>query len=771
MKPLGAGRAKLAGVTALASWSAAVTRRDPNGTAWRRAVRATIVTPVTLAVLLPTNHDQLTIFAVFATFALLVLGDYGGPMRSRAAAYVATGLVGAVLVLVGTAASDNAVAATLVTAVVGFTLTFVGVLGGYTAAVRTPLLLSVVLAASVQVPFSEMPDRVGGWLFGSALSLLAAMVVWPRRDHDAVLHAAARACDVFATIVGGHGDPGDAGRASAAARATQEVMGVRTAGASSRQRATAVLVEELDLFAQRLAPWRAARGRTPVPDRDADLAGAVAATLEETARALRGEAVAPDLTRLDRARAEQRTAVDEWAAATRQAGRSPEDVLDGLDAVRPLRILSHVAVTLGDAATVATGGAVPTYWLDIPPSSPGSSGARAVARRAWDTLRAHSDLRSVRFRDSLRAAVAFGLAVLIARLARLDHAFWAVLGSISVLRTSVTGAGRTAVQAIAGTVIGFVVVVPLMILVGDNPPGLWLLLPVAVAIAAYSSSTWPLAAGQAAFTVLVVVLFNLIEPTGWKVGAVRVLDVATGCLVALLVSLLFWPRGARAAVRQALAELFRASAAYLQACFDRALASTSRPSPLAAQDGAIDALRRAREALGDLLEERGPASPEATASSRRLAVGLGMRVAAERVNALTPARPVDMCPATVAVIRRDAASITAALGDGRPAAHEATYADHRRRALVTCLRGWDGEGDHAAGVLALVWISQWVLDLAGLADGLPAEVGVVATDGTGRSAGRDAVVGQIARHDGPGGDDDMATDTDAGQHDGAVPEP
>ncbi len=766
-------------MTALASWRAAAARHDPNGTAWRRAGRATIVTPIVLAVLLPTGHDQLTIFAVFATFALLVLGDYGGPILSRVAAYVATGLIGAALVVVGTAASSNAVAAAIVTAVVGFALTFVGVLGGYTAAVRTPLLLSLVLAASVEAPFSEMPDRVGGWLFGSALSLVAALVVWPRRDHDAVMRAAARACDVFATIVRGGGDAADAAAAMVAARATQEVMGVRTAGATSRQRAMAVLVEELDLFAELVPSWVAARDHSPVPDDDAELATALAETLETTARALRGEPAPPDLIRLDGARAAQRTAVAGWAAAARRSDRSPDDVLAALDAVRPLRLLSHVAVTLGGAATVATGGTVPTGWLDIPPRAPMPAGPAAALRRAWDTLTAHFEVRSVRFRDSLRAAVAFGLAVLIARLARLDHAFWAVLGSISVLRTSVTGAGRSAVQAMAGTAIGFVVIVPLMVLVGDNPAGLWLLLPVAVAVAAYSSTTWPLAAGQAAFTVLVVVLFNLIEPTGWKVGAVRLLDVATGCLVALLVSVLFWPRGARAAVRQALAELVRTTAAYVEACFERVLSPVSSPPPVAARDVAIDALRRARDALGDLLEERGPASPDAAASSRRFATALGVRVVAERVDQLTPPRPLVACPGTVAVVRRDAARVTAVLAAVEPVRDPAAFAEDRRRAVLACLADWDGDGgaDRTADVITVVWASQWVLVLVRLAGRLeasgrlPAEVGLVAPDGTGRGARGDTLVGQIAGHDRPGGDDDVATDASTGQHDGAVPEP
>ena len=41
------------------------------------------------------------------------------------------------------------------------------------------------------------------------------------------------------------------------------------------------------------------------------------------------------------------------------------------------------------------------------------------------------------------------------------------------------------------------------------------------------------AVGQAAFTVTVAVLFNLLAPVGWKVGVLRIEDVALGCGVSV----------------------------------------------------------------------------------------------------------------------------------------------------------------------------------------------------------------------------------------------
>ena len=70
--------------------------------------------------------------------------------------------------------------------------------------------------------------------------------------------------------------------------------------------------------------------------------------------------------------------------------------------------------------------------------------------------------------------------------------------------------------------------------------------------------------GQAAFTVTVVVLFNLLVPAGWRVGALRVEDVALGCLVSVVVGALFWPRGVSSVVADDLADAFRSGASYLR---------------------------------------------------------------------------------------------------------------------------------------------------------------------------------------------------------------
>ena len=130
--------------------------------------------------------------------------------------------------------------------------------------------------------------------------------------------------------------------------------------------------------------------------------------------------------------------------------------------------------------------------------------------------------RSVWFRNAARGSVALAVAVAVADLTGVQHGFWVVLGTLSVLRTSAASTGSTAWRALAGTAVGFAVGAALLIAIGTSPTALWVVLPIAVLVASYAPGTAPFAVGQAAFTVTVLVLFNLLAPAGWQVGLLRV---------------------------------------------------------------------------------------------------------------------------------------------------------------------------------------------------------------------------------------------------------
>src|SRR5919197_1594722 len=121
--------------------------RDPGLAALRRAARAALVASSAFAVAqLALRNTQFTTFVVYGCFALLVLGNFGGRRRPRAAAYVGATLVGALLVALGMLATPLPWAAALAMFLVGFWVQFAGVFGSYAAAAQTALQLSFVLA-------------------------------------------------------------------------------------------------------------------------------------------------------------------------------------------------------------------------------------------------------------------------------------------------------------------------------------------------------------------------------------------------------------------------------------------------------------------------------------------------------------------------------------------------------------------------------------------------------------------------------------------------
>src|SRR5690606_18757108 len=83
--------------------------------------------------------------------------------------------------------------------------------------------------------------------------------------------------------------------------------------------------------------------------------------------------------------------------------------------------------------------------------------------------------------------------------------------------------------------------------------------------AAYAGRAISFAASQAGFSMLVMILFNLIQPVGAAVGLVRVEDVAIGCVVSLFVGLLMWPHGARELIKRTLGEAYVSAAALMGA--------------------------------------------------------------------------------------------------------------------------------------------------------------------------------------------------------------
>jgi hypothetical protein len=157
--------------------------------------------------------------------------------------------------------------------------------------------------------------------------------------------------------------------------------------------------------------------------------------------------------------------------------------------------------------------------------------------------------------NAVGCGLALGFAVLLARLLKVDHAFWIVLGVLPVLSVQAGSTARKFWQEQAGTLIGFLVGALVVTAVGTQQTWYWLILPFVVFGSAYAAGAIGFMAGQAAFTVFVVVLFCILLPQQGQVGILRVEDIAMGGMVSLLVGSL--RRLGRAGVRAAGAERLR----------------------------------------------------------------------------------------------------------------------------------------------------------------------------------------------------------------------
>ena len=242
--------------------------------------------------------------------------------------------------------------------------------------------------------------------------------------------------------------------------------------------------------------------------------------------------------------------------------------------------------------------------------------------------------RSVALRNSLRTGLGLALAVAITHIFPVQHGFWVVLGAMSVLRSSALTTGTNIVRAVVGTTIGFVIGALLITVLGVDPVVLWVLLPVLVFASAYVPEVASFTAAQAAFTMMVLVIFNLIVPTGWRVGLVRVEDVVVGAFAAMVVSVLLWPRGAKVVVNATIESARETFSRYLQAAVHR----ITRGASEAVDDNLTDlghdglvAWRTLDDAVRQYLSESGGATDSRAPVVRASNRVMRMRTAADLI--------------------------------------------------------------------------------------------------------------------------------------------
>ncbi len=637
--------------------------RDPGLSATKRSVRAAVVVPSVFAIAdFGIGNPQTTLFAVFGSFALLLFADFGGPTRARWRANLGLFGTGVVLIVAGTLCSSHAVTAVIGMAVFGFAVLFVGAVSPQAAVGATAALLTFVLPVAVPAGASDIGSRLAGWVLAGVVSIPAVMLVWSVRWHDPLRQKVSTAAMSVAELVDAHAEGrldrsarGRAERAMLELRAQYEATPYRPAGAGPTDTALVRLVSRLE--------WVGENAMIPLEARSSLAANVTSPPLHRAvARVLRGiadlmgrddaltaeaatDALVDDVAGLEEARrlsregAWQHLVTDTERAESEPTGPpadgGPVHSLWSVDPTYPTRMLAVATeMTAEVAIETVPGNRNLGQWDRI-----------VFSVRTWlRAISARFTFRSVWFRNSLRGATALALAVAVVEATDVRHGFWVVLGTLSVLRSNALGTGANALRAVIGTVAGFVVGSLVLLALGTHLTLLWAVLPIAVLLAGVAPAAFSFAAGQAGFTVAVVIIFNILDPVGVKVGLIRVEDVVIGAGVSVVVGLLFWPRGAVAELARTLSEAYAGALAWLVAEIDGfgASASVSSGSPQAYE--AMAASHRLDDAFRQFMTERG-AKPMALPAVTHLVTGCVQVLSVAQTLATLPHPPVSTDPA------------------------------------------------------------------------------------------------------------------------------
>ncbi|MFM9700412.1 FUSC family protein [Streptomyces europaeiscabiei] len=649
---------------------------DPELAATRRAGRTAIVMPALFALCSEViGSPTMATFAAFGSFSMLLLVEFTGPIAQRLRAHLGLAVAWAALISLGTVVADETWLAVSVMVVIGFLVLFSGVVSSVLAGASTALLLAFILPVTSPAPFSDLPDRIAGAGLAAAASMLAITLLWPRPAADPLGAPAARVCRAAAEqlrtdashLAGGPDAPSHgqcrttADEASAAAadlRTVFDATPYRPTGLSTSSRALVRLVDELTWLSTILADSAPSPDGHPACDADArSVRQAAAAVLDEAATLLDAPDSSPDA--LHAASEHLRTAMSDMErnATTRlpvhqERAATPSQVhpvIGALDLSFRAQELGFATLQIAANVDLAAAAERRSWFVRVLGGEPDAVAAPLSSAR--ERAAAHLQPQSVWLHNSLRGAVGLGIAVALANVTGVQHSFWVLLGTLSVLRSNALNTGQNAVRALAGTVAGSIIGTVLLQLIGHHGTVLWFLLPFAVLLAGIAPAAVSFAAGQASFTITLVIMFNIGQDPDWHIMLLRIQDIAIGCAVSVLVGLFFWPRGATAAFDRALAEAYRDSAGYLAGAVEYAVGRcgtepVSADAALAERVEAAAAARRLDDAFRSYLAERGP-KPVPLAEMTTLVTGIvGLRLAADavlglwqRAGELEPDRP------------------------------------------------------------------------------------------------------------------------------------
>ncbi|MEI6624404.1 MAG: FUSC family protein, partial [Actinomycetes bacterium] len=685
---------------------------------------------------------------------LLGFAAFGGPNRDRFLAYVITGSVGVVVVAAGSLAAFSTVSAVAFAVIIAWSFTYAGVLRGYVGAAGSAIIMPMAIALTSPPSVAAIPDRLIGWAVGTAFATAGALLLWPvyRRSLLRTKIAAALRAESEAVRILWAPRPevtaAEAGQA--AAMVTDAIEDVRRefdgrfarpGEATARDRALIMAVDEM-LRLRSLIRWARNVGTAPRSAPDFALAHTTSEMLAQCAAALESKGEAPYPSVMNTAREQHWLGVVEAANAEIAAGNAPVTEAAAAESFK-IRLAALQCQMIANDIRGAVGAPA-----DPHPEATMEGVRWRVPDHRVSPLRILVDqftFSSPWFRTSLRAGLAVGLGILAVELLDLKHGFWVVLGTLSALRLDAVATRRTAMQAFAGTVVGFIIgVIGLTVFTGQSWPA-WVALPICVFLAVYTPGAVSVWVGQAAFTLFVITLFALYEPSRYATAEVRLTDVTIGVAISAVISMLMWPRGVITMVRTRLATGLTCAADYLVAAYERAsFGAVMDATADASATACAIAMERANETFDLASSQAGQklthvelwatvdnianqiayAAEIVTALARMglfeansQAVDDAMLASAQRIRARFQASTMDL-----QAIDEQTAETKAS--DRKLAPRSATESmkiddglDVVREKVLECLQGMTGDAESRSGAHAtsLVWSQEWLVHASWLA--------------------------------------------------------
>jgi hypothetical protein len=438
----------------------------------------------------------------------------------------------------------------------------------------------------------------------------ASLFLFPPRHYDALRRNAAQVCAALADRIEGVGSTVEVATAMDRLRATFLAASSRPVGLTAGSRALMRVVDHLGLVSERV---------------DDDTGTALGPVQQPAVDVMRCCARVLDAAHLTD-RAAKRAALDQALPQLQSLarGRYRHDVrliLSAPDNAAAIAIGSRLLICRVIATTIRLAGSLIAaaaaadarpVWaralgLRLPPTGFGDRilpETVTIATVSTGFLRT----RSVVARNSLRTGVGLALAVAVSHLFPVLHGFWVVLGTMAVLASSALVTRTKMVQAVTGAAVGVTVAALLIAAFTIAPAALWSLLPIAVFGSAYLPRLFSFAVAQAVTTLTTLIILDLMVPTGWRIGLLRIEDVVMGAGVGMIVSLLLWPRGAIAAMSAVISAALDVNVPYLRAAVRRVTRDSSDETEAHLQALSRDAMvvsRTVDDAVRQYLSETG----------------------------------------------------------------------------------------------------------------------------------------------------------------------